>query len=76
MVQGIKSTLSIKLRLFCTIMIRLFTYFWKSWHFKKVFIYFEKTYFLFVCDICTWGISYGVLYKAGHTALNLGAIGN
>lgn len=65
---------SIKLRLFCTIMIRLFTHYRKSWRFKKVFIYFEKSYFLFVCDICTFGISYGVLAKAGHTAVNLGVI--
>lgn len=62
---------SIKLRLFCTIMIRLFTHYRKSQYFKTVFIYFEKSYFLFVCDICTCGTSYGVLAKAGHTALNL-----
>lgn len=53
---------SIKLRLFCTIMIRLFTHCRKSRHFKKVFIYFKKCYFLFVCDICTC-ISYGVQLK-------------
>lgn len=36
---------SIKLRLFCTIMIRLFTHYRKSQHLKKVFVYFEKRFF-------------------------------
>lgn len=53
-------------------MIGLFTHYSISWHFKKVFVYFEKSYFLFVYDICTCAISYGALAKASHTALNSG----
>lgn len=68
---------SIKLRLFCTIMIGLFRHYKKSQHFKNIFIYFEKSYFLFVFDICSCAISYGIhMAKAGHTALNLGEIEN
>lgn len=68
---------SIKLILFCTIVIRLFRHYKKSQHFNKVFIYFEKSYFLFVCDICSCAISYGIhMDKAGHAALNLGEIEN
>lgn len=62
---------SIKLRLFCTIMVRLFTHYRKSQHLKKVFVYFKKRFF-FVCDICSCGISYGVLAKAGHTNFKFG----
>lgn len=56
---------SIKVRLFYTTMIRLFTHYRKSEHFKEVSVYFKKSYFLFVCESCTSDILYCVLARAG-----------
>lgn len=59
-------------RLVCTLMIRLFSHYRKSWCFKKVSIYFNKSYFLFVCDSYTSAISDSLLSRAGYVASNLG----
>lgn len=45
---------SIKLRLFCTIMVRLFTHYRKSQHLKKVFVYFKKRFFFCLRYLLLW----------------------
>lgn len=75
---GAKDKISsiIKSRLFCTIMISLFTHYRKSRQFKKVSTHFKRSYFLLVCDTYIPGIPYSVLSRAGYMTLNLGETRN